>query len=195
MFTGIITDIGTVRAVQQNGDTRVEIVTSYDTATIDLGASIACAGACLTVIESGPDWFAVQASAETLSKTTLGDWQQGTRINLERALKAGDELGGHLVSGHVDDVATVSDIAAEGESRCVTIKASPDLMTAIASKGSITIDGVSLTVNNVSQQAFNINLIPHTQQVTTLGSLEVGQRVNLEIDLLARYVARALGKD
>ena len=195
MFTGIITDIGTVRAVQKNGDTRVEITTNYDTSTIDLGASIACAGACLTVIENGPDWFAVHASAETLAKTTLGDWQHGTRINLERALKAGDELGGHLVTGHVDEVATISAISPEGDSRRMTIRPSPDLMTAIASKGSIAIDGVSLTVNDVSQQDFSVNIIPHTQQATTLGALEAGQRVNLEIDLLARYVARALGKE
>ncbi len=194
MFTGIITDIGIVRAIQQNGDTRFEISTVYDTAAIDLGASIACAGACLTVIEKKDDWFAVQASRETLAKTTLGDWQIGTKLNLERALKAGDELGGHLVTGHVDDVATVSSITPAGESLCMTFTPPPELMTAIASKGSITIDGVSLTVNELSKQDFAVNLIPHTQQNTTLGALITGQRVNLEIDLLARYVARALGK-
>ena len=195
MFTGIITDIGVIRAVQKNGDTRFEVTTKYNTASIDIGASIACAGTCLTVIETGANWFAAQVSAETLSKTTLGSWQNEVSINLERALRVGDELGGHLVSGHVDGVGDVSAISADGDSIRATIKPPLDLMTAISSKGSVTIDGVSLTVNDVTGQEFGVNLIPHTQQFTTLGGIKEGQRVNLEIDQLARYVARALGKE
>lgn len=195
MFTGIITDIGVIRAVQQNGDTCFEVTTKYDTASIDIGASIACAGTCLTVIETGANWFAAQVSAETLSKTTLGSWQNDVRINLERALRVGDELGGHLVSGHVDGVGDVTAISADGDSIRATIKPPLDLMTAISSKGSVTIEGVSLTVNDVTDQEFGVNLIPHTQQFTTLGGIKEGQRVNLEIDQLARYVARALGKE
>jgi len=195
MFTGIITDIGVIRAVQKNGDTSFEVTTKYDTASIDIGASIACAGTCLTVIETGANWFAAQVSAETLSKTTLGSWQNEVSINLERALRVGDELGGHLVSGHVDGVGDVSAISADGDSIRATIKPPLDLMTAISSKGSVTIDGVSLTVNDVTGQEFGVNLIPHTQQFTTLGGIKEGQRVNLEIDQLARYVARALGKE
>lgn len=195
MFTGIITDIGIVSAIHKDGDTRIKVSTHYDTSSIDLGASIACAGTCLTVIETGADWFAVQASAETLSKTTLGTWQDNTRINLERALQAGDELGGHLVSGHVDGVGEVTAISPDGDSVRVSFEAPADLMSLIAAKGSITIDGVSLTVNEVSNLSFGVNLIPHTQQITTLGILKEGQRVNLEIDQLARYVARALGKE
>ncbi|MEX2449617.1 MAG: riboflavin synthase [Rhodospirillales bacterium] len=195
MFTGIITDIGAVRAVTPNGDMRFEIATRYDTATIALGASIACAGACLTVIETGPDWFAVQASGETLSATTLGAWRAGTKINLERALKAGDELGGHIVSGHVDGVATVAAVTPEGDSLRLKIAPPDGLMAYIASKGSVTLDGVSLTVNEAGNLDFGVNLIPHTQKTTTLGALKSGDRVNLEIDLLARYVARSLGRD
>jgi riboflavin synthase len=195
MFTGIITDIGVIQAVQQNGDTCFEVTTKYDTASIDIGASIACAGTCLTVIETGANWFAAQVSAETLSKTTLGSWQNDVRINLERALRVGDELGGHLVSGHVDGVGVVTVISADGDSIRATIKPPLDLMTAISSKGSVTIEGVSLTVNDVTDQEFGVNLIPHTQQFTTLGGIKEGQRVNLEIDQLARYVARALGKE
>jgi riboflavin synthase len=190
MFTGIITDIGVIRAVQKNGDTRFEVTTKYNTASIDIGASIACAGTCLTVIETGANWFAAQVSAETLSKTTLGSWQNEVSINLERALRVGDEL-----SGHVDGVGDVSAISADGDSIRATIKPPLDLMTAISSKGSVTIDGVSLTVNAVTDQEFGVNLIPHTQQFTTLGGIKEGQRVNLEIDQLARYVARALGKE
>ena len=192
MFTGIITDIGTIRAVQKNGDTRFEITTRYDTDEIDIGASIACAGTCLTVVETGPDWFAVQASTETLSKTTLGTWQNGNRVNLERALKAGDEIGGHLVSGHIDGVGIVTTLTPEGDSLRMTVKPSEDLVSSIAAKGSVTVDGVSLTVNDVNSQEFDVNLISHTQEITTLGALNEEQRVNLEIDLLARYVARAL---
>ncbi|MEQ8195814.1 MAG: riboflavin synthase [Rhodospirillales bacterium] len=195
MFTGLITDIGTVRAVTPNGDTRLEIATGYDTAAIDLGASIACSGACLTVIETGPDWFAVQVSRETLSATTLGAWHPGTRINLERALKAGDELGGHIVSGHVDDVATVSAVAPDGDSLRLSIAPPKEYMAYIAAKGSVTLDGVSLTVNEAGTADFGVNVIPHTREKTTLGALKPGDRVNLEIDLLARYVARSLGRD
>ena len=177
---------------KKNGDTRFEITTRYDTDEIDIGASIACAGTCLTVVETGPDWFAVQASTETLSKTTLGTWQNGNRVNLERALKAGDEIGGHLVSGHIDGVGIVTTLTPEGDSLRMTVKPSEDLVSSIAAKGSVTVDGVSLTVNDVNSQEFDVNLIPHTQEITTLGALNEEQRVNLEIDLLARYVARAL---
>lgn len=190
MFTGIITDIGTVRAVRTSGDTRFEIATAYDLASVDMGASIACNGCCLTVIEKGPDWFAIQASAETLSRTTLGDWGQGTRINLERALKIGDELGGHIVSGHVDGLGEVVSITPEGDSLRFRFRVPDELARFIAPKGSVAIDGTSLTVNEVEGNVFGVNIIPHTQAVTTWGSMTVGQRVNIEIDMLARYVAR-----
>lgn len=192
MFTGIITDIGGVRAIAKDGDTRIEINTSYDTGGIDLGASICCSGTCMTVIETGSDWFAVEASAETLSKTALGSWRQSTPINLERALKAGDEMGGHIVSGHVDGTATVEETREEGDSLRVSFRVSDHLKQFIAAKGSVTIDGVSLTVNEVEGALFGVNLIAHTQQVTTLGNLSPGSVVNLEIDMLARYVARLL---
>ena len=190
MFTGIITDIGTVRAVKKAGDTRFEITTGYDLGTVDMGASIACNGCCLTVIEKGPDWFAIQASAETLSKTTLGDWTTGTRINLERALKIGDELGGHIVSGHVDGLGEVVSITPEGDSQRFRFRVPNELARFIAPKGSVAIDGTSLTVNEVEGNVFGVNIIPHTQTVTTWGTMKVGQRVNIEIDMLARYVAR-----
>jgi riboflavin synthase len=190
MFTGIITDIGTVRAVTKAGDTRFEIVTSYDLASVDMGASIACNGCCLTVIEKGKDWFAIQASAETLSKTTLGGWKQGTRINLERALRIGDELGGHIVSGHVDGLGEVVSITPEGDSKRFRFRVSHELARFIAPKGSVAIDGTSLTVNEVEGDEFGVNIIPHTKQVTTWGAIRGGDRVNLEIDTLARYVAR-----
>lgn len=190
MFTGIITDIGTVRAVRKAGDTRFEITTAYDLGTVDMGASIACNGCCLTVIEKGPDWFAIQASAETLSKTTLGDWGQGTRINLERALKIGDELGGHIVSGHVDGLGEIVSITPEGDSQRFRFRVPNELARFIAPKGSVAIDGTSLTVNEVEGNVFGVNIIPHTQAVTTWGTMRVGQRVNIEIDMLARYVAR-----
>lgn len=195
MFTGIVTDLGQVRAVKRGGDTRIEVTTGYDTAAIALGASICCSGACLTVIGKGPGWFVVQASAETLAHTTLGAWREGTPVNLERALKAGDELGGHLVAGHVDGVGTVRRRASEGESLRLVFQAPDDLARFIAPKGSLTIDGVSLTVNEVDGPSFGVNVIPHTQQATTLGGLTPGDRVNLEIDLIARYVARLLQKD
>jgi riboflavin synthase len=190
MFTGIITDIGTVRAVRKAGDTRFEITTGYDLGTVDMGASIACNGCCLTVIEKGPDWFAIQASAETLSKTTLGDWATGTRINLERALKIGDELGGHIVSGHVDGLGEIVSITPEGGSQRFRFRVPNELARFIAPKGSVAIDGTSLTVNEVEGNVFGVNIIPHTQSVTTWGTMKVGQRVNIEIDMLARYVAR-----
>jgi riboflavin synthase len=190
MFTGIITDIGTVRTVTRAGDTRFEIATAYDLAAVEIGASIACNGCCLTVVEKGRDWFAIQASAETLSKTTLGDWRQGTRINLERALKIGDELGGHIVSGHVDGLGEIVSIRAEGDSKRFRVRVPHELARFIAPKGSVAIDGTSLTVNEVEGREFGVNIIPHTQSVTTWGSLAEGQRVNIEIDMLARYVAR-----
>ena len=191
MFTGIITDIGRVRSVRQTErDRRYEIETTWDVSGIDLGASISHAGCCLTVVEKGDGWFAVEVSGETLDKTTLGDWVEGTRVNLERATKVGDELGGHIVSGHVDGLGTVVEITPEGGSHRVTIEAPAPLHRFIAAKGSITVDGVSLTVNTVEDRRFGLNIIPHTWEVTTLGSLKVGDRVNLEIDMLARYLAR-----
>lgn len=195
MFTGIITDIGEVAEIEQRGDTRFRILTSYDADGMDLGASIACAGACLTVIGKGRagdgrSWFDVEASAETLTHTKLGAWGVGTRINLERALRAGDELGGHIVSGHVDGIGRLAARKPEGDSWRLTFEAPPDLMRFIAPKGSITVDGISLTVNEVSETGFGVNIIPHTQTETTLGDLAPGDPVNLEIDMLARYVAR-----
>lgn len=190
MFTGIVTDIGTVVARETRGDTHFRIRTRYETASIDIGASIACAGVCLTVVQKAADWFAVDVSAESLSRTTLGNWQAGTPINLERSLKVGDELGGHIVSGHVDGVGEVVSTQNEGDSLRIDFRAPANLAGFIAEKGSITIDGASLTVNGVDGAVFGVNLIPHTQQVTTLGKLKVGDRVNLEIDVLARYVAR-----
>ncbi|MDV4143693.1 MULTISPECIES: riboflavin synthase [Shimia] len=190
MFTGIITDIGEVRALEKRGDLKARIGTGYDTATIDLGASIASDGVCLTVIEIGPDWYDVEISAETVSKTNLGDWQVGKRVNLERALKVGDELGGHIVSGHVDGVADIVAMNDEGDSTRVTLRAPEALAKFIAPKGSVALNGTSLTVNEVEGCDFGINFIPHTKDATTWGDAKVGDRVNLEIDTLARYVAR-----
>ena len=191
MFTGIVTDIGRVRSVRQTErDRRYEIETAWDTASIDLGASISHAGCCLTVTETGPGWFAVEVSGETLSKTTLGDWSEGGRINLERAARLGDEMGGHIVSGHVDGLGEVISVEAEGGSRRIVIAAPEPLHRFIAAKGSITVDGVSLTVNTVEGRAFSVNVIPHTLEATTLSDLKAGDRVNLEIDMLARYLAR-----
>jgi len=195
MFTGIITDLGRVRSVVADGDTRFEFITAFDTSGIDLGASICCSGVCLTVIETGADWFAVSVSEETLSKTTLGDWTTDTTVNFERALKVGDELGGHIVSGHVDGVGALVSQHGEGDSTRMNFEAPTELANFIATKGSITIDGVSLTVNDVDGPRFGVNIIPHTRDVTTLGRLQPGDRVNLEIDMLARYVARLLEKD
>lgn len=190
MFTGIITDIGTIVELEQQGDLRARIGTAYDTATIDLGASIASDGVCLTVIEMGSDWYDVQISAETVSKTNLGGWVVGKRVNLERALKVGDELGGHIVSGHVDGVAEVVAIADEGDSTRVTLRAPKALARFIAPKGSVALNGTSLTVNDVDGCDFGINFIPHTKEMTTWGDVKLGDPVNLEIDTLARYVAR-----
>ncbi|RAK61245.1 riboflavin synthase [Phenylobacterium hankyongense] len=191
MFTGIVTDVGRVRAVRDtNRDRRFEIETGFDLSTIDLGASISNAGVCLTVVEKGESWFAVEVSGETLSLTTLSEWTPGRRVNLERAARVGDELGGHIVSGHVDGLGEVVSVEAEGGSHRVVIRAPRPLHRFIAPKGSITVEGVSLTVNEVEDDLFGINLIPHTWDVTTLGELKPGTRVNLEIDMLARYLAR-----
>ncbi|MEQ8708697.1 MAG: riboflavin synthase [Rhodospirillales bacterium] len=192
MFTGIITDIGCIAEVikRQGEDLRFHIRTGYDVTGIDLGASIACSGCCLTAVDFGPDWFAVDVSGETLSKTTLGAWRAGTRINLERSLKVGDELGGHIVSGHVDGIATITDIQTEDGSRRFTFDAPRTLARFIAQKGSVALDGASLTVNDVSGMRFGINIIPHTAAMTTFGDRRTGDRVNMEIDVLARYVAR-----
>ncbi len=190
MFTGIVTDMGEVLSCERQGDLRARIGTRYDTTRIDLGASIACDGVCLTVVALGPGWFEVQISAETLSKTNLGLWAPGRRVNLERALKVGDELGGHIVSGHVDGLAEVIAAGAEGDSLRLTFRAPAALAGFIAPKGSICLNGTSLTVNEVDGADFGVNLIPHTRAVTTWGTVEVGDRVNLEIDTLARYVAR-----
>ncbi len=190
MFTGIITDIGTVRDLQPQGDLRVRIGTGYETAGIDIGASIASDGVCLTVIALGPDWYDVQVSAETVARTNLGGWVPGKRVNLERALRVGDELGGHIVSGHVDGVADVVALTEEGDSTRVTLRAPAYLARFIAPKGSVALNGTSLTVNEVQGCDFGINVIPHTKEVTTWGDVGLGDRVNLEIDTLARYVAR-----
>lgn len=195
MFTGIITDIGTIASVEQRGDTRVVIRTAYDTVAIDLGASIACSGVCLTVVDKAAGWFAVDASAETLRRTAQGHWAVGHRLNLERAMKLGDELGGHIVTGHVDGIAEIVGITPDGDSKRIDISLPSTLAPYVAAKGSVTVDGVSLTVNEVADQPdgstiFAINLIPHTQSVTTLGALAVGQSVNIEIDVLARYLFR-----
>jgi len=190
MFTGIVSDMGRVLALDQQGDLRARIGTGYDTATIDIGASIACDGVCLTAVALGAGWFEVQVSAETVSRTTIGGWATGRRINLERALKVGDELGGHIVSGHVDGLAHVVATRPEGDSLRVTFRAPHALAGFIASKGSVCLNGTSLTVNEVEGADFGINFIPHTQTATTWGDVAVGDAVNLEIDMLARYVAR-----
>jgi len=195
MFTGIVTDLGEVRDIRRQGDMRLVIATRYRTEGIALGASIAHNGVCLTVIEKGTDWFAVQASKETLDKTTMGAWQPGKRINLERALKVGDELGGHIMSGHVDGVARLVGKRPEQDSLRLSFETPVELERFVAPKGSVALDGVSLTVNEVEGRIFGVNIIPHTQQETTLGALEIGDPVNMEIDMLARYVARLIAKD
>lgn len=194
MFTGIITDLGRVRAVERaaSGDTRFTFSTGYDTSGIALGASIACSGACLTVVARGPGWFAAEASGETLSRTTLAEWRPGRAVNLERPLKLGDELGGHLVSGHVDGLARIERIEPEGGSVRVTCEVPVELARFIARKGSLALDGVSLTVNEVDGASFGVNIIDHTRRATTFGEAKPGDRVNLEVDLLARYVARLM---
>jgi riboflavin synthase len=197
MFTGIITDVGRVRrrcrGAGPEGGLDLSIATAYDTAEIVLGASIACSGVCLTVVAVEPGAFLVQASAETLSCSTLGDWGEGTAINLERALRVGDELGGHIVSGHVDGVARILDRRVEGESVRFVIEAPSALMPFIAPKGSVALDGVSLTVNEVERDRFGVNIIPHTLSHTGFGEARPGTRMNIEIDPLARYVAQLLG--
>jgi riboflavin synthase len=194
MFTGIVTDIGTIVAVSRQGDLRVEVSTSYDVGTIDLGASISCSGVCLTVVDKAPGRVAFDVSAETVSRTAADMWTQGRRLNLERALKLGDELGGHIVTGHVDGIGVVAEWREEGGSHRLTIAAGKDLAPYVAAKGSITVDGVSLTVNAIEDTDGGVNLmlniIPHTAAVTTFGSLQPGQAVNLEIDVLARYLQR-----
>ncbi|UCH72799.1 MAG: riboflavin synthase [Rhodospirillales bacterium] len=196
MFTGLITDIGRVRGRRSlESGVRLEIETHYPMSEIAVGASIACSGACLTVVEKGADWFAVDVSTETLGLTTLTGWQPGRRVNLERALRLGDELGGHIVSGHVDGVADVVARAPDGEATRLTIKPPGTLARFIAPKGSVAVDGVSLTVNEVDANSFGVCIIPHTAAMTTLGDVSAGARVNLEIDMLARYVARLLEED
>jgi riboflavin synthase len=192
VFTGIVTDMGTVQGLRDEGDRRLEIALARRAGDLVTGASIACSGVCLTVVDHGPDWFAVTVSAETLSRTTIGDWRPGSMVNLERSARLGDELGGHLVSGHVDGIGTLEAARDEGASRRMVFRVPRLLRRFIAEKGSVAIDGVSLTVNEVDDDRFGVNIIPHTWTVTTLGRLSAGDRVNVEIDLLARYVARIL---
>ena len=192
MFTGIITDIGQVRSVEARGDTRFVIGTALDLSDTAIGASIACSGACMTVVEKGVDWFAFDASAESLSKTTLSRWGVGSRANLELSLKLGDELGGHMVSGHVDGLARVVEVRAEGGSHRLTLEVPAEFAGFIAQKGSVALDGVSLTVNSVEGSRFGVNIIPHTWEVTTLGDLKAGDCVNFEVDTVARYIARQM---
>ena len=197
MFTGIVTDVGEIRRVEKRGDTHIVIATHYDVATIAIGASIACSGVCLTVVEKGnreDRWFAVTASGETLAKTTIAGWKPGDAVNLERPLRLGDELGGHIVAGHVDGVAKLVKRAPEGESVRMIFEPPEYLVPFIAAKGSVALDGVSLTVNEVEVARFGVNLIPHTLKVTTFGRLKAGAKVNLEVDLMARYVARLVGR-
>ncbi|MEM8697144.1 MAG: riboflavin synthase [Pseudomonadota bacterium] len=194
MFTGIITDLGAITKAEQRGDLRLRVACGYDMATVDLGASIACSGVCLTVVDKGADWFAVDLSAETVSRTAEGQWNAGGRLNLERSLKLGDEMGGHIVTGHVDGIGEIVSAEPVGDSTELVIRAPDDLARLIAPKGSITLDGVSLTVNEVRDTDkgchFTINLIPHTAEVTTFDAVAAGRRVNIEIDILARYLAR-----
>ena len=195
MFTGIITDVGTVRSAEQRGDRRLVIETDYDLTAVDLGASIACSGVCLTVVDKGDNWFAVDVSGETVSRTAAALWDEGARLNLERALRLGDELGGHFVTGHVDGVGTVLGVCPDGDSTRIGIAVAPEIGKYVAEKGSVTLDGVSLTVNEVREDAdgtthFAINIIPHTAAQTTLGDVAAGRQFNVEIDVLARYLDR-----
>ena len=199
MFTGIVTEVGRIEAVEERGDLRVRVACGFDVAGIDLGASVACSGVCLTVVDKGEGWFALDVSAETRSRTAPGMWAQGGRLNLERALKVGDELGGHIVAGHVDGIAEVVAAAPEGDSTRLTIEAGPELAPYIAAKGSIALDGVSLTVNEVEDLPgggggvrFGVNLIPHTAARTTFDRVEPGRRLNVEADIIARYLGRIL---
>ena len=197
MFTGIVTDVGTVRSADQRGDLKLQVETGYDTSTIDLGASIACSGACLTVIDKGEDWFAVAVSGETVARTARDLWRKGAKLNLERSLRIGDEIGGHIVTGHVDAVGEVVEADAEGDSMHLRVKVAQRLGAMIAPKGSIALDGVSLTVNTVEDAGdstlFTVNIIPHTAQQTSLGGIAAGRQLNVEVDVLARYIQRMLG--
>ena len=195
MFTGIVTDVGTVRSAEQRGDLRLQIACSYDLATVDLGASIACSGVCLTVVDKGDDWFAVDVSAETVSKTAANLWREGAKLNLERSLRLGDELGGHIVTGHVDAVGEVLGVCPEGDSLRIGVAVPRQLGAMIASKGSIALDGVSLTVNDVRDAEdgathFSVNIIPHTAQHTTFDGIAAERQLNVEVDVLARYIDR-----
>jgi riboflavin synthase len=196
LFTGIITDVGQVRAIEQRGDLRLTIRCGYDMAGVDLGASIACSGVCLTVVDKGPDWFAVDVSAETVSRTAVDLWTEGAKVNLERALRLGDELGGHIVTGHIDGVGEVESVAEVGGSTRITIVAPQAVEAYIAAKGSVALDGVSLTVNEVEPISegvrFAVNIIPHTAQQTSFAGLAPGRQVNIEIDVLARYIGRMM---
>ncbi|HXQ51956.1 MAG TPA: riboflavin synthase [Stellaceae bacterium] len=194
MFTGIVSDVGQVRAVIPGGDTGFRIATHQDTADLAIGASVACAGVCLSVVDKSADGFTVQASAETLARTTLGRWRVGTKVNLERSLKSGDEMGGHIVMGHVDAVAEIVERRPEGDSLRFVFEVPASYEPVLATKGSVALDGVSLTVNEVVGRRFGVNIIPITQAKTTFGIVTVGDRVNLEIDVIARYIARILGK-
>ena len=196
MFTGIVTDVGTVRKAEQRGDLRLQVSCGYDMETVELGASIACSGVCLTVVDKGEDWFAVDLSAETVSRTAAGLWREGATLNLERSLRMGDELGGHIVTGHVDAVGNVVEAAPDGDSVRITVEVPRNLAPMIAQKGSIALDGVSLTVNTVEDAPesarFSINLIPHTAKETTFGQIAAGRQLNVEVDVLARYIDRML---
>jgi riboflavin synthase len=196
MFTGIVTDVGEVIAVEQSGDLRLRIRTGYDLSMVGLGASISCSGVCLTVVDKGDDWFAVDVSAETVSRTAADMWKQGARLNLERPLRIGDEIGGHIVTGHVDSVGEVIGVHSEGDSKRIGVRVSSELAPAIAQKGSIALDGVSLTVNDVRDADdgthFAVNIIPHTADQTTLGALAPGRQLNVEIDVIARYLDRMM---
>ncbi len=196
MFTGIITDIGRIEAAEQRGDLRLRIACAYDMATVDLGASIACSGVCLTVVDKGDDWFAVDVSAETHSRTAPDMWEEGRRLNLERSLKVGDELGGHIVTGHVDGVGEVEAVLPVGDSKRITIIAGPEVAPFLAAKGSVSLDGVSLTINEVENLSegvrLAVNIIPHTALQTTFDEIVAGRSVNIEIDILARYLGRMM---
>ena len=196
MFTGIVTDVGEVVSLDQRGDLRLRVRTGYDLATVDLGASIACSGVCLTVVDKGDDWFAVDVSAEPVSRTAADMWREGARLNLERSLRIGDELGGHIVTGHVDSVGEVLGTCPEGDSTRIGVRVDRALAPSIAQKGSITLNGVSLTVNEVKDAEdgthFAVNIIPHTAKETTLGTLTQGQQLNVEIDVIARYIDRMM---
>jgi riboflavin synthase len=197
MFTGIVTDVATVRSAEQRGDLRLVIASDYDMDTVELGASIACSGVCLTVVDKGEDWFAVDLSGESVSRTAADHWREGARLNLERSLRLGDELGGHIVTGHVDAVGEVVGVSSEGDSKRIDIGVPSALGPMIAAKGSVALDGVSMTVNEVrdaddGSTRFSVNVIPHTAANTTLGKLAPGRQVNVEVDVLARYIDRML---